>query len=225
MLRSLSTANSSAPIHRGRKLRAFRRYPDGKGSLWVVFADGSHAEELVPPGDLLSEGIPGSPDGRTVTNSMKSDGFYQIFNFDTATRHFQQITFTPDDKYSGFWSPDGRWLVYSSNAGGAINLWKISASGGTPQQMTKGNDRVRHLFYSSDGRWLYFQRNHQNIYRMPAEGGPAQQVTHFSGSPLFIEEPAISPDGRYLYYCRSNGGSSLWLLTVGTGKSDSPSAK
>ena len=70
------------------------------------------------------------------------------------------------------------------------------------------------MFYSSNGRWLYFQPNHLNIYRMPAEGGPVQQVTHFPESGLLIEEPTISPDNRYLVYCRSNGGSSLWLLTL-----------
>jgi Tol biopolymer transport system component len=77
------------------------------------------------------------------------------------------------------------------------------------------------VFYSPDGHWLYYQPTHQNIYRMPATGGNAQQVSHFPESGLFIEEPTISPDGRYLFYCRSNGGSSLWLLTVGTAKSES----
>jgi len=102
-----------------------------------------------------------------------------------------------------------------------VQLWKMPASGGTPEQLTKGYDRIRHGFYSRDGRWIYFQPNHHNIYSMPATGGAAQQVTHFPGSTLFIEEPTISPDGRYLYYSRSNGGASLWLLTVGTEKSES----
>ena len=63
--------------------------------------------------------------------------------------------------------------------------------------------------------WLYFQLNHLNIYRMPADGGRIQQVAHFPESGLFLEEPTISPDGRYLVYCRSNGGSSLWVLRLG----------
>ena len=145
--------------------------------------------------DILAtnEGVPISPDGRTLTYSMLRDGFYQLFNFDMATRQFKQLTFTRDDKYNAIWSPDRRWFVYASNAGGAVNLWKMLASGGTPEQMTKGNDRVRHMFYSPDGRWLYFQPNHQNIYRMPATGGPGEQVTHFQEPTLFIEEPTISP--------------------------------
>ena len=210
----------------GSKLQLKRRLPDGKGSVWALSIDGSHAEELVASSDILmtNEGVPLSPDGRTLTYSMLRNGFYQLFIFDTQTRQSKQITFTRDDKYSVTWSPDRRWLVYSSNAGGAVgavNLWKMLASGGAPEQMTKGNDRVRHMFYSPDGRWLYFQPNHKNLYRMPAAGGRGEQVTHFQEPTLFIEEPTISPEGRYLYYSRSNGASSLWLLTLETGTSES----
>jgi Tol biopolymer transport system component len=50
---------------------------------------------------------------------------------------------------------------------------------------------------------------------MPADGGRVEQVTHFPESGLFLEEPTISPDGRSLVYCRSNGGSSLWVMQLG----------
>ncbi len=88
------------------------------------------------------------------------------------------------------------------------------ASGGDEQQLTTGEERIRHAFYSPDDRWIYFQPSHRNIYRMPASGGPAQAVTTFPEAGLFVEEPTISPDGRFLVYCRSNGGSSLWRLTL-----------
>ena len=61
---------------------------------------------------------------------------------------------------------------------------------------------------------LCFQPNHQNIYRMPSSGGVPQAVTDFPLSGLFLEEPTLSPDGRYLVYSRSNGGSSLWVLSL-----------
>jgi hypothetical protein len=48
-----------------------------------------------------------------------------------------------------------------------------------------------------------------------AEGGPLEQVTRFPEAGLFLEEPTISRDGSYLVYCRENGGSSLWLMTLG----------
>jgi Tol biopolymer transport system component len=50
---------------------------------------------------------------------------------------------------------------------------------------------------------------------MPADGGDVQQVTNFPENGLFLEEPTMTPDGRYLVYSRSNGGSSLWVLQLG----------
>ena len=191
--------------------------PDGKQSLWIVAADGSQAEELTSPESLPpGEGFPVSPDGHSIVYPARAGQHYQLFRFDISARQTRQLTFSADDKLNTCWSPDGRWLVYPSNASGDVQLWRIPATGGQAQRLTEGSDRIRHMFYSSDGRWLYFQPNHLNIYRMPAAGGPAQQVTHFPESGLFIEEPAISPDNRYLVYCRSNGGSSLWLLKIGT---------
>jgi Tol biopolymer transport system component len=52
---------------------------------------------------------------------------------------------------------------------------------------------------------------------MPFSGGPKQQVTKFSEAGLFLEEPTLSPDGKWLAYGRNNGGSSLWLLELGSG--------
>jgi TolB protein len=193
----------------GQRLTALRRFPDGKTSVWWVAADASHAEELTSPPSLYNnaEGWPIDPDGRKLAYAANVDGRSQLFEFELSTRQARQLTFSRDDKFNAAWSPDGRWLVYASNANGSGQLWRIPSGGGQAEPLTKGDDRVRHMFYSPNGRWLYFQPNHLNIYRMPADGGSIQQVTHFPESGLFLEDPTISPDGRYLVYCRSNGGS------------------
>jgi Tol biopolymer transport system component/DNA-binding winged helix-turn-helix (wHTH) protein len=198
----------------GRRLVVLRRMSIGKDSLWMVSRDGSRAEEIFSSPAIWGLEIPISPDNRTIVFPQRVGEIFQLFAIDSSTRKLQQITFNEGDKYSGSWSPDGRWLLYSSNASGTVQLWKMAASGGTTQQLTRGDQRIHHAFYSPNGRWIYFQPNHQNFYRMPANGGSPQQVTRFSETGLFIEEPTISADGRYLYYCRGNGGSSLWLLDL-----------
>jgi eukaryotic-like serine/threonine-protein kinase len=203
----------------GRRLLVTRLFPDGKASLWMTAADASDAEELrsfSAFGNAAGEGAPIAPDGRKAVYAATASGQSQLFSLDLSTRQASQLTFSSDDKYSAVWSPDGRWLVYSSNTNGSAQLWRIPAGGGTPEPLTQGDDRVRHMFYSPDGHWLYFQPNHLNIYRMRADGGAVEQVTHFPESALFIEEPTISPDGRYLVYGRMNGGSSLWVLQLGS---------
>jgi serine/threonine protein kinase len=201
----------------GRRLIVDRLFTDGRRTLWWAAADASSAEELFDPRSLLpTEGAPISPDGKKAVYPALVGDNYQLFSLDLNTRNAKPLTSSPNDKYNAAWSPDGRWIVYASNASGPVQLWRIPAEGGAPMRLSKGEDRIRHMFYSPDGRWLYFQPNHLNIYRMPADGGPVEQVTRFLEADLYIDEPTISPDGRFLVYTRSNGGSSLWLLKLGT---------
>ncbi len=197
----------------GRHLIVSRFYEDGTRSLWLVATDGSKAEELRPPAEGL-EGGPVSPDGREVLYSLRSGRYAQLRALDLATGRDRLFLDFPADVYEGAWSPDGEWVAFNTNASGAIQVWRVPASGGEPERLTAGEERVRHFFYSPDGRWLYYQPNHLNIYRMPASGGPPEAVTEFPPSGLFLEEPTLSPDGGSLAYCRSNGGSSLWLLNL-----------
>jgi TolB protein len=154
-----------------------------------------------------------SPDGKLLLYSRIVDGFNQLFVLDVTARRDRALTVSPSHKYEGKWSPDGRWIAFSANTGATVHVWRIPASGGAEEQLTTGAERYLHTFYSPDGRWLYVQPSHRNIFRMPANGGPARPVTHFPESGLFLEEPTIAPDGRYLAYNRESGGSSLWMLT------------
>ncbi|HSA92197.1 MAG TPA: protein kinase [Terriglobales bacterium] len=198
----------------GKKLALARVTPDGRRSVWLVAVDGSGAEELIPPAEGLGHGQ-FSPDGSRLLFGQRVGGNLELFLLDMKTRKQEQLTSSPGNKWPGEgFSPDGKWIVYFSNAGGSIQAWRIPAEGGREEQLTFGHDRVRHAFYSPDGEWLYVQPNHGNILRIPAAGGKPQAVTHFPESGLFIEEPTLSPDGRYIVYCRSNGASSLWLLRL-----------
>jgi Tol biopolymer transport system component len=190
-------------------------------AFWRVALDGSETEQLVPPGEggpAVSSGSFAcvvSPDGNTLAYPRLVGNFTQIKLLDLGSRHERTLTSSPSQKYDAKWSRDGKWLLFAKNSDAGINVWKIAAAGGEELPLTKGVDRIRHFFFSPDGRWLYIQPNHRNIYRMPAEGGPRYQITHFPEvSGLFIEEPTLSPDGRYLVYARDYGGSSLWMFTL-----------
>ena len=202
----------------GKQVAAVCDGPDGVMSLWLIALDGSGRRQVASgkaglgAGNLFCEF---SADGRQLLYAYIKDGFNQIFILDLTSGRERQLTTSRSDKYEGKWSPDGRWVAFSSNAGGALQVWRVSAEGGEEQPVTSGSDRIRHKFYAPDGRWIYVQPNHGNIFRRPVSGGPLERVTNFPESGLFIDEPAISPDGRFLVYGRSRGGSSLWLLTLG----------
>ena len=185
----------------------------GESSGWIASLDGSRADEIVRSESRSVFLMRPSPDGRSVLFT-EIQGSSQLERYDLATRTRATLTNSPGETFDAEWSPDGKWIALTASAGDATQLFRLPASGGTIQQLTTGHERVRHPFYSPDGKWIYVQPSHRNICRVRAEGGPLEQVTGFPEAGLFLEEPAISPDGKYLYYCRENGGSSLWLMTL-----------
>jgi Tol biopolymer transport system component len=200
----------------GRDLGVKRFLRDGRAMHWRIAVDGSAAEPLDQPAPGMhgSFACAFSPDSQQLLYSRIVEGFNQLFVLDLTTRQERALTHSGSHKYQGAWSPDGRWIAFSANTGGTVHVWRIPAAGGREEQLTTGAERYLHMFYSPDGKWLYVQPSHRNIYRMPANGGPARPVTRFpESSDLFVEEPTIAPDGRYLAYNRAHGGSSLWMLT------------
>ncbi len=218
---ALVTQACWAPNGRDLGVKQFLR--DGTASHWRVAVDGSAAEPLVQPTPTLAGtfACAFSPDGQQLLYSRIVEGSNQLFVLDLATRRDRALTHSSSHRYQGAWSPDGRWIAFSANTDGTVHVWRIPAAGGREEQLTSGADRHLHMFYSPDGKWLYVQPSHRNIYRMPANGGPPRPVTRFpESSDLFIEEPTIAPDGRYLAYNRARGGSSLWMLTFTAAPSD-----
>ena len=198
----------------GRQILISRSQEGTRSSSWIVALDGSRAEELFSRTGQGAYTINAAPDGKRLAYADTVNGVQQAFVVDLDTRKATQITDTPGDKFDAVFSHDGKWIAVTASKDGAVQLFRVSAFGGSMQQLTTGGERMRHPSFSPDGKWIYIQPSHRNIYRVPAEGGPLEQVTHFPEASLFLEEPTLSPDGQYLYYCRENGGSSLWLMTL-----------
>ncbi len=198
----------------GKQLVLSRSEAGMSSSNWIVALDGSHAEKLFSRTAFGSWTINPSPDGKKLLYVDRVGGVQQVFAFDFEARKSTRLTDAPGDVFDAIYSPDGKSIAVTATKESTIQLFRMPAGGGPMQQLTTGYERMRHPSFSPDGRWIYIQPSHRNIYRVRAEGGPLEQVTHFPDAGLFLEEPTISPDGRYLYYCRGNGGSSLWLMTL-----------
>ncbi|HQT95060.1 MAG TPA: protein kinase [Thermoanaerobaculaceae bacterium] len=202
----------------GRQLLISRSLGGARSSIWIVALDGSRADELFSRTAQGAGALNPSPDGQRIAYVDAASGVQQVFVYDLDLRKATQVTDSPGDKFDTIFSPDGTWIALTAYKDGAIQLFRVAASGGPMQQLTTGEERMRHPSFSPDGKWIYIQPSHRNIYRVRAEGGPLEQVTRFSEVGLFLEEPTVSPDGRYLYYSRENGGASLWLMTLTGGR-------
>jgi hypothetical protein len=70
--------------------------------------------------------------------------------------------------------------------------------------------------WSSDGEWIYFASDRTgslDVWKVPARGGQAVQVTKQGGFAAFE-----SPDGRSLYYAKGLNVAGLWKVPVNAGE-------
>lgn len=130
---------------------------------------------------------------------------------------------TVSDVSSYVWSPDGRFLYYTSDAGGTDAVYRVDTTGGEPRLLSRTPEGVRPepvqgLTISPDGRTLYFTQAsyfqaYTNVYRMPADGGPAEKLTYHDG--VIQTGPAPSPDGRTLaFWQRTGRGTKIHLMDL-----------
>jgi len=65
--------------------------------------------------------------------------------------------------------------------------------------------------WSHDGRWIYFdsaRTGQQQVWKMPADGGDAIQVTRDGGF-----APLESPDGKFVYYLKGLLNTDVWRMS------------
>jgi Tol biopolymer transport system component len=76
--------------------------------------------------------------------------------------------------------------------------------------------RDGHPFFSNDSRWLYFQPGHQNVFRVPVEGGDIEPVTSEPTHNLYLDAPRLTPDGAQILLSRCLFRSNVWVLDLGS---------
>src|SRR5205085_7357663 len=84
--------------------------------------------------------------------------------------------------------------------------------GGTARRLSPERFEAWMPAWSHDGAWIYFTSRRsgtREIWKMPAAGGPATQVTHGGAY-----EAHPSPDGKTIYFSKSTtaGCCAIWFL-------------
>ncbi|HUL77493.1 MAG TPA: protein kinase [Vicinamibacteria bacterium] len=157
-----------------------------------------------------------SPDGsRVAFESTRGGGGDEIWLAAADGSNPTQLTHGPGLwQGSPRWSPDGRRIAFDSyGEDGHSDIWTIDADGGSLRRLTSSPAGHGMPTWSHDGRFVYFISDRggaETIWRVPAAGGPEQQVTHTGGGRC--EEAA---DGQTLYFQRAiTGAGSSPLLAV-----------
>ena len=109
----------------------------------------------------------------------------------------------------------GKFAFRASPEGNA-DIYVIRAEGGLPRRLTTEASVDAEPSWSRDGRWIYFNSNRSGtdqVWKMPAEGGPAVQVTKKGGVGA-VE----SPGGKFVYYAEYSSSPRLRKVPVEGGE-------
>lgn len=147
-----------------------------------------------------------SPDGREIAFSLLGDLYRMPIGGGDATR----VTSGPAWDVQPRFSPDGAQLAFTSDRGGGNNLWRIRTNGSDAVQVTKEDFRLlNNPAWTPDGQYLVGRKHFTGerslgagelwIYHVSG-GGAGLQLTKQKNDQQDLGEPAVSPDGRYVYF-------------------------
>ena len=158
-----------------------------------------------------------SPDGQRIVFASNRSGRTGIWiSGSDGQRPVQVVSFDRGATGSPHWSPDGKLIVFDARVEGNADIYVTSPEGGKPQRLTTEASEDIVPTFSRNGQWIYFCSNRsgsRQIWKMPASGGQAAQVTRGGGF-----DSIESTDGQSLYYLKERGEPGIWRVPVAGGE-------
>ncbi|MBX7219208.1 MAG: winged helix-turn-helix domain-containing protein [Blastocatellia bacterium] len=131
----------------------------------------------------------------------------------------KQIPTGFNETYSDFfgmdWTPDGR-IVFGSHASGNSDLWVMDQNGGNLRQLTTDIHSDLLPQVTADGRkilYLSAQSGQLCVWSMNLDGSEQKQITTETAQ----DPPAVSPDGKWVYFTVGVDKPRLWRAPVDGG--------
>jgi Tol biopolymer transport system component/imidazolonepropionase-like amidohydrolase len=146
-----------------------------------------------------------SPDGKTIVFDMLGDLYSVPITGGKAKALRTGIPFEIQPRFS----PDGKRISFTSDAGGGDNIWIMNADGSDAKQVTEEDFRLlNNAVWMPDGNYLVGRKHFTSQRSLGAgemwmyhiTGGKGIQITKRKNDQQDVNEPFISPDGKYLYY-------------------------
>jgi len=144
-----------------------------------------------------------SPDGKTLLFDLMGDIYSLPIEGGNATIVTKGMAYDNHPSYS----PDGKRILFISDRGGSENLWYIDIDKkDTIALSEENNQNFPGAVYTPDGNYIVYTKGRRNtkLYLMHKNGGAG---TSLISTPATLKtiDPAISPDGRFVYYSSRTG--------------------
>jgi WD40 repeat protein len=158
-----------------------------------------------------------SPDGKWLLVSSDRTGVSQIYRSDSEGNAPTRLTnLVGSTVGSPAWSPDGRKIAFDARVDANPDIWVMNSDGSGPQRLTSEPSEDVTPVWTLDGASIVFcsdRTGKQQLWRVPAGGGPAVQFTQEGGF-----APKVSDDDKaHIYYFQSRAEGRLRRIPVDGG--------
>lgn len=146
-----------------------------------------------------------SPDGKEIIFDLLGDIYSMPVTGGTAKILRQGLAYEVQPRFS----PNGKQILFTSDAGGGDNLWIMDRDGKNAKQITKETFRLlNNGVWMPDGQYVVARKHFTSgrslgageLWMYHTSGGNGLQLTARKNDQQDLNEPIVSPDGRYIYY-------------------------
>ncbi len=146
-----------------------------------------------------------SPDGKTIVFDMLGDIYSIPATGGQATPLRTGIAWEIQPRFS----PDGKKILFTSDAGGGDNIWVMDANAANARQVTQESFRLlNNPAWMPDGQYFVARKHFTSgrslgageMWMYHITGGEGIQLTKRKNDQQDVNEPSVSPDGRYVYF-------------------------
>lgn len=146
-----------------------------------------------------------SPDGREIVFDLLGDIYLLPVTGGQARLIRGGHAFEVQPRFS----PDGKKILFTSDAGGGDNIWVMDRDGSNARQVTRENFRLlNNAVWTPDGQYVVARKHFTSgrslgageMWMYHISGGSGLQLTARKNDQQDVNEPVVSPDGRYVYF-------------------------
>ena len=146
-----------------------------------------------------------SPDGKKIVFDLLGDIYIMPVEGGQAALLSGGTPYETQPRFS----PDGHRISFTSDRGGCDNIWLMDADGKNRHAVTTEKDRqTNDAVWMPDGQYLVARKHFRNTRSLGAgemwmyhiSGGGGLEITKRRNWQQNASDPAVSPDGKYLYY-------------------------